>query len=125
VLGFDAPPGAPPALAELLPVTPTVRRAFRPSDAVTAFVRVYQNAAPFVPATVTARIVDQQGSVAHEHAETVRGITAEFGSAADFRLAVPVQQLSPGEYLLTVTIDGRGRGVQRTARFRLTGWPSR
>ena len=111
--------GPPGAFDGLLPIPPTARRVFRPSDRVTAFLRVYQNAAPFARASVTARVTDASNKIVLEQRDELAGAPAAFGSAADHRVEVPVQRLPTGEYLLTMDVEGRNTTVRRAARFRI------
>jgi hypothetical protein len=112
-------PSAPPdAFTNLLPVVPTSRRDLLRADRATAFVRVYQNAknAP-LPATLTARIVDTGDRLVWNE---VKRLTADgfMGSrAADYRLALPVERLEGGEYLLTIEATQGAYTARRGVRF--------
>jgi hypothetical protein len=115
--GSAAPPDA---YTDLLPVVPTARRVFRPTDRVTVFARGYQGGRhTLVPATVTARIVDAANREVIS-SETPLGAQS-FGAlrSADYRLAVPVERLGPGYYLLTVSISAASRAVERTLSFQI------
>jgi VWFA-related protein len=115
--GSAAPPDA---YADLLPLVPTARRVFRPTDRVTVFARGYQGGRQaVVPATATARIVDAANQEVLS-SETPLGAQS-FGAlrSADYRLAVPVDRLGPGYYLLTVTISAAFGAVQRSLSFQI------
>ena len=109
------------AYADLLPVVPTARRVFSPTDRVTVFARGYQGGRRAVAsATATARIVDAANQ------EVLRSETPldaqSFGArrAADYRLDVPVDRLGPGHYLLTVSLSaGSGAAVERSLSFQI------
>jgi hypothetical protein len=101
-------------LTDMLPLTPTARRRFRPTDEVTAFLRVYQGGKdPTRTVTVSARIVDSASGTAFERQATLfeNGDTA--GRSADYRLDLPVSSLRPGPYLLTIEAV---RAAKETAR---------
>jgi hypothetical protein len=116
------PDGGPPdAFGDLLPATPTARRAFRRTDRVHAFVRVYQNRSPFVQTTVATRVTDANDSVVFQGVEEVSGTHTAPERSADARTEIPIAGLAPGEYLLTTDVEGRGTTVRRTARFRIIG----
>jgi VWFA-related protein len=108
------------AYADLLPLTPTARRVFRPTDRVTVFARGYQGGRqPLVSATVTARIVDAANQEVLSN-ETPLGAQS-FGAlrSADYRLAVPVDRLGPGYYLLTISISAASGAVERSLSFQI------
>jgi VWFA-related protein len=107
------------AIATLTPVVPTSRRTFAATDRVTAFLHVYQARQPFAPATVTTRITDTGNDVIAELTEPVEGHPLGRMSAADYRIDLPIDELAPGEYLLTMEAARDGTTVRRTARFRV------
>jgi VWFA-related protein len=113
-----APRAAPAdAFRNLAPVVPTARRRFRPTDHVAAFVRVYQARAAFTPAEVSTTITSAENLIEVQQTTTIEG--APFGrlSAADHRFEIPVAELQPGEYLLTVEVDAEGGTARRDVRF--------
>jgi hypothetical protein len=105
------------AFAGLLPIAPTARRAFRPTDRVTGFLRVYQGGtSPLMPVTITTRLVDSTNA---QRGGGVRNIDAtSFGPARSYddRFDLPVR-LPPGEYLLTIDAAAGGKTAQRAVRF--------
>ena len=108
------------AYADLLPVVPTARRVFRPTDRVTVFARGYQGGRQaVVSATATARIVDAANQEVFS-SETPLGAQS-FGAlrSADYRLAVPVDRLGPGYYLLTVSLSAASGAVERSLSFQI------
>ena len=108
------------AYADLLPVVPTARRVFRPTDRITVFARGYQGGRhAVVSATATARIVDAANQEVFS-SETALGAES-FGAlrSADYRLAVPVDRLGPGYYLLTVSISAASGAVERSLSFQI------
>jgi VWFA-related protein len=105
------------AFAGLLPIAPTARRAFRTTDRVTGFLRVYQGGTrPVMPLTLTTRLVDSTNA---QRGGGVRNIdAASFGPARSYddRFDLPVR-LPPGEYLLTIDAAAGGKTAQRAVRF--------
>ena len=108
------------AYADLLPIVPTARRVFRPTDRVTVFARSYQGGRhAVVSATATARIVDATNQEVLR-SETALGATSSGAlRSADYRLAVPVDRLGPGYYLLTVSISAASGAVERSLSFQI------
>jgi hypothetical protein len=107
------------ALTDVLPVRPTARRSFRPTDVVTAFMRVYQKRPAFQRATVAARITDAKGVVLGEDVQTIDGSPAPPGSAGDVRSDLPLHLMPAGDYLLTMTVEAGGHSAERALRFRI------
>jgi hypothetical protein len=122
VLAVTPSVGAAPAgaYADLLPIVPTARRDFARADRVTAFLRLYQGGSrALVPVTMTTRLVNSR----NEHvSDTVRTLdAAAFARARSFddRFDLPVRDLAPGEYLLTVDVAAARTTAQRALRFRV------
>src|SRR5690606_14063358 len=107
--------GAP--LADLIPLAPTTRRRFAPSERVVAFVREYQTAArDFVPGYATLEITDADNTRVHR--QQLRVLPAEDGHRPiDFHLDVPVERLEPGPYLLTFEVRHGNDEARREVRF--------
>jgi hypothetical protein len=108
------------AYADFLPVVPTARRVFRPTDRVTVFARGYQGGGhAVVAATATARIVDaaNQEVLSSETPLAAQSFGAQ--RSADYRLALPVDRLGPGYYLLTVSVSAGAKAVERSLSFQI------
>ncbi len=108
------------AFKDLLPVVPTAQREFARSDHASVFLRIYQGSKDALqPVGVTARIEDTSGRVLMTDAASFE--SAQFGSsrAADYRLALPVERLNSGEYLLTVEATQGKFTARRDVRFRV------
>jgi len=116
----EGPVIAPPdALATLVPVLPTSRRQFAATDRVEGFVRLAQggSAAPG-DVTLGVRLTDATDTVVIRSTEPVAA--ARFtGRTADVRFTVPLAQLAPGEYLLTVEAAQDGRTTRRDVRVQV------
>lgn len=116
-----------------VPVTPTSKRTFNPSDQVAVFARLYQggrtSAVPVAraggavqanlgPARVTLSVTDSRGTVRVRRTENVPADM--FGLSdrmAEFRMALPISELPIGEFLLTLEAStGRG-SARRDIRF--------
>jgi VWFA-related protein len=119
VLGATSSPRIPgaKAIASLTPVVPTSRRTFSARDRVTAFVRVYQARPPFAVVTLAMRITDTNNEVVAERTESADGRPLGRLNAADYQVDLPIDELTPGEYLLTMEAAREGATVQRAIRF--------
>ncbi|MEO8483309.1 MAG: VWA domain-containing protein [Acidobacteriota bacterium] len=109
-----------PILRDILPGTPTARRAFLRDERVSAFVRVYQGLSrAMIPGYLTAEIRDDQNqSVFHQES---RILPQQFGAgrAMDFSLDVPTDRLPSGAYLLSIEARHGNETARREARFSL------
>jgi VWFA-related protein len=105
------------AFARFLPVVPTARRDFAPADRATAFLQIYRQARkPAGPVTVSTRIVDTHDRSQLE--ETTELAPERFVSAAaDFRIDLPLDRLTPGQYLLTIQATDGQLAAGRALRF--------
>jgi VWFA-related protein len=114
-----SPPAAPSdAFKDLLPILPSARREFVRTTRVSVFVRVYQapkdNARPV---SMTARIQDTAGRVLFKDAASLEPGPSGSNHAADYRLALPVERLNPGEYLLAIDATQGKYATGRSLRF--------
>ena len=116
--GATAPMGA---FDSFLPVVPTTNREFRPSEDVTAFVRVYQGGnGSTKPVEVRTRLVNEFDAEVGAGKDLVHGTDFRVGGrAADYRFAIPVRNLPSGLYLLTMDFDLDGKIVQRSVQFKV------
>lgn len=115
-----AEPVEPREDANRLPFTPTARRTFQRTDVVSAFVQTSQGTTRtdvLQPVTLHVRIVDTQDRVVRDQSLVLGPDAFATNRTADSRLALPVQNLAPGEYLLSIdaTMDERTTG--RAVRF--------
>ena len=116
-------PEEPVALDEVgsgLPFVPTARRKFAPGDAISAFVQVTQGTArkdALQPTQLRLRINDARDAIVRNQSGTLS--PAEFGKnrTANARLSVPLRELPPGEYLLTLEATSGEHRAERLLRF--------
>jgi VWFA-related protein len=95
-----------------------LRRRFAPNDRAVAFVRLQQGGQETPqPVPLTMRVIDQYDRTAHSATTTLSADQFAGDRMADARVALPLDSLSRGEYLLA--IEGRlgERAVERTVRF--------
>ena len=105
-------------LADVVPVTPTAAREFLGTDRVTVFARVYQGRGRVLQrAVVTARILDERGQSVFEKQAELDVEAFGSGRAADFRDGLPLAQLEPGRYLLTIEAEAGSQRARRNVRF--------
>ena len=114
-------PIAPPeGFKDLLPIVPTTRRDFDRRDRVSAFVRVYQGSQDTPHAAeLVAQIHDLGGRVVTKDAYSFPPAQFAASRSADYRIAVPVDRLSSGEYLLSVDATQGSHTARRGVRFRV------
>lgn len=109
-------------LANLVPVAPTTQRNFATADRVTAFLRVYQGGRkPALPTVVTTAIVNADDREVHRATESVPPEAFGTGRAHDLTLAMPLDRLAPGPYLLRVEAAADKHRASREVRFFVRG----
>ena len=108
------------ALSSLIPVVPTTLREFDRRGTLTAFARMYQGAGR-APSAVTAtmRVVDSAGRSMFESIEEIGPSRLVSGppSSFDWKMAVPIDRLREGRYLLIVEAKAGADAVRREVRF--------
>ena len=107
-------------LVSLVPVIPTTRRVFAATYTVTGFTRVYQGRkgrVADVPARVTVR--DSEDKVLLDRQMPLAANQFTNGRSADLQFDVPVADLQPGHYLLTVEAGTGPAVVRRDSRFQI------
>jgi VWFA-related protein len=106
-------------LANTLPVTPTTRRMFLRHESAEVLLRFYQggrNRLRNLP--VSLRIADASGEGIIQGTETIPPSQFDESSrSTEWRFALPLGRLVPGEYLLTVEAELDDRRVARHVRF--------
>lgn len=109
-------------LTSLVPVTPTTQRNFATTDSVTAFLRVYQGGRkPALPTVVTTSIVNAEDREVHRATGSVPAEAFGTGRAHDVTLAVPLDRLEPGPYLLRIEAAAEKHQASREVRFFVRG----
>jgi len=106
---------------ESVSVLPTTRRSFNRNDRAHAFLQVYQGTQrtdALVPVSVRARILDATGAAARDES-LVLGAADFRARRADCRIALPLDRLPPGEYLLEIEASISGERDTRKLRFRV------
>jgi hypothetical protein len=105
---------------DLLPIVPTTRREFDRGDHVSAFLRVYQALKDAPQATeLLAQIQDVGGRVVTKDAYSLTPAQFSASRSADYRVAVPVDRLASGEYLLSIDASQGSHTARRGVRFRV------
>lgn len=112
------PSGPKGRFQTLMPVEPTARREFSAADRAAAFLRVYQGGRlALASVTVRARILDAQNAAVLDADRTLAAALFEGRRAADYYLDLPVANLKPGPYLLTLEATMGMRRERRDVRF--------
>ena len=107
-------------LAALIPVVPTTARAFSSDEQVSAFLRLYQfDKGPVGFVSVSVDVVDAEGVRHSGRRETLGAEAFTSDRAADYRIDLPIAELPPGEYLLTIEARKAQTSVRRDVRFRI------
>lgn len=89
-------------LLSIMPLVPTARRDFAPTDRVSAFVFVYQGRGhALAPVTIRARILDSLSTMVFESSSTLEAALFKTRRAAEHRLDLPLASLRPGPHLVT------------------------
>jgi VWFA-related protein len=117
----SAAPG-PGAVTDLVPVRPTTRRTFAPSERVLTFVRVYQGISrSAMPGYLTTELRDATDRIVSRQESRV--LPEQFGAsrAADLTQELPLSRLRSGEYLLTVHARFGNETARRDVRFSVRG----
>jgi VWFA-related protein len=107
-------------LSDLLPIAPTTNREFLRTDAVTAFMQVYQGldrTDVIQPVAITATVADRTGKTRVQEALTLKATAFADVRTADCKFTLPVSRLEAGEYLLTVVASIGAREAGRAIRF--------
>ena len=105
-------------VATLLPVVPTTVREFARTDRPTAFVRISQGGkSPLASVRITARIVSEEDHAVFEEHSTIPAGSFSAVRSADYRLALPLARLDPGDYLLSIAAVVDQRTSRRDVRI--------
>jgi hypothetical protein len=112
------PNGDLPLMIAPLLTSPTLRRTFSARDLVTAFVQVRaKDATGRAALALRARIVDDHDHVALDAPIDLSRVTFDDVGIADVPIAVPVETIAPGKYLLTIEATLGDRRLHRDVPF--------
>lgn len=113
------PSAAAQTFGDLLPILPTTQRMFERSHEVSGFLAIHQGGTPQSVAmkmSITAAdgrlLITDETSLDANH---LRGTPAK----ADYRFRLPIAELPPGEYLLTIDAAAGDHTAKRDVRFRI------
>jgi VWFA-related protein len=122
VLSLTPPPPMAPAegLPALMPVMPTSLREFDATDNVRAFFRVYQGGGGRLsPVTLTSQITKIDDTVGDRVREVLGAERFGEGRAAPHTVELPLTNLAPGSYMLTIEAAMGNRTAKRDVRFQI------
>lgn len=108
-------------LAAILPIVPVSAREFSASDAIVAFLRVYQGGADLlVPINVSAKVFDIAEQELMSETATLAVDAFDALRGAPYQVALPLATLTHGPYLLSITAAlPSGTKVRRDLVFRV------
>jgi len=108
-------------IADLIPISPTVRRKFSASEPLVAFLRIYQGGMR-TPATVRvmATIVDSTNRQVFSDGINLEPERFAADRSADYELGLAKTRLAPGDYLLTIEVRAANNAARRMVRFTVT-----
>ena len=108
------------ALASLIPVIPTTRRAFTAGQQVSAFLRVYQGGrGQLRPVPMRVSLIDANDAVVMDRQQELAVTQFTPARAANVVVPVPIERLAAGEYLLTLRAELDGVRLRRDTRLRV------
>jgi hypothetical protein len=97
---------------------PIVSRSFGTEERVRAFLRVYQGGSKRVaPVDVKTRLVDEHDVEVMHRLETLSATAFSSERQADHWLALPLSELRPGDYWLSIEASVGKQRVSRNVRF--------
>jgi len=106
-------------LADLTRARPTTRRTFTRADRVTAFVESYQGQShEALPGYVTTEIFNDTDQRVYQ--QEVRVVPeASDRRTASLAVELPIDELAPGQYLLTMQMRQGNASARRDVRFQV------
>jgi len=105
-------------LSAILPTVPTAQREFIAGEEVGAFLRVYQGGkGPLSPVVVTTRVVDGRDTEVFSKTDTLGQDRFGPARAADYRVSLPMADLTKGPHLLRIAVTRGKTAAQREVRF--------
>jgi hypothetical protein len=119
VLNVTPAPHAAPAdaFSGLMPLTPTSERTFRKTDHVTAWLRLHRprNSG----GNITTRLTSADNDVIAELTEVIETHDPADPQTVEHTIDLPIEDLAPGEYLLTVEVSAGEDQARRDVRFKI------
>lgn len=109
-------------LPGVLPFVPTARRAFDRTETVSALVQVSQGTSrteTLRPVTLRVRVIDMQDNAVRDQTLILTPEDFSTSRTATPSLALPVQNLSAGEYLLSLDATSGEHSAVRAVRFQV------
>ena len=108
-------------LTQLLPLVPTSARDFAPSDAVTAFFRVFQGGeTPVAPVAIQIMLLDMTNKTIVDRTETLPADAFGGGRAASHLIDLPLSNLKRGPHVFSITAKlPSGTTARRDVVFRI------
>jgi len=106
----------------VLPFVPTARRTFASTDTVSAFVQVSQGTTrkdPLQPVSLLLRIRNLDGVPVRNQEGALAAAAFGTNRTAHQRFALPLRDLPPGQYLLTLEAVSGARRAERAIRLEL------
>jgi hypothetical protein len=106
-------------LAAILPIVPTSARSFTGAESVSAYFRVFQGGnSAATPVIVRAQIFDRRDQPVFDVTETLAADAFAAGRGVAQQVALPLSELAPGPYLLSITAARAvGPPVRKDVRF--------
>jgi hypothetical protein len=109
-----------PDVAALTPIAPTTVRDFAGSQQVTAFLKIYQGGrGKLADVPLSVRIRDVHDAVVFDAPQTLTADRFDATRGAEYRLALPIEKLAPGPYLLTIEGTLKKDTIRRDVRFQV------
>jgi len=104
----------PKELASIVAVKPTAVRAFAREERARAFLRVYQDEPRSV--RLATRVVNDRNESVFTRTEDLAASSFSDG-AAEYFMELPLAQLTPGQYLMTIEASAADKRLTRDVRF--------
>ncbi|HEX5070693.1 MAG TPA: VWA domain-containing protein [Vicinamibacterales bacterium] len=114
----NAPYAPKGALKPTVPIVPTTRRVFTADRAVSVFGRVYQGGKT-KPVPVAARLTirDEKDVIVIDRKQDLPPTLFTATRATDLQIELPIKELPPGAYLVTLETKAGASTVRRDSRF--------
>jgi hypothetical protein len=105
-------------IAAVIPVVPLTVRTFTPRDSVVAFMRIYRRERDkSTPGRILTTIVDDYERKVFQRQAPLEAMATSAAGGVDYRLDLPLNELQPGSYLLTLDVSSGKTQASRYVRF--------